>query len=284
MGLRFRRSMTLCKGVRLNFGKNGMSVSHGVKGFRQTYNLNTGKKTTTVGLPGTGIYYTTSEGGKKKTSSSTASKTSRAKAQTSTYDTTYVPVETVRTETVIKEKIIEVPVEVKKKLSYDDIRNLYRVADEKINWFELLSSKTPTDILFNKEAWQYLHSVALKICQGDIDTYLKVIQDINPYDDLLDYATDFDFGTDESDEMHISFKIKDDILENNDGDLKEDYICGCAVRVARDTFALLPIENVFVEVSEGDKEILTVKFDRKSFEKIKFTYSDPSDIVDCYLK
>ena len=70
MGLRFRRSMTLCKGVRLNFGKTGMSISSGVKGFRQTYNLNTGKKTTTVGLPGTGIYYTTSEGGKKKSSSS----------------------------------------------------------------------------------------------------------------------------------------------------------------------------------------------------------------------
>lgn len=282
MGLRFRRSMTLCKGVRLNFGKNGMSVSHGVKGFRQTYNLNTGKKTTTVGLPGTGIYYTTSEGGKKKSSSS-GSKSTRSKITSSAYDATYVPVETVRTETIIKEKIVEVPVEIKKKLSYDDIRNLYRVADEKVDWFELLSSKKPTDNLFNKEAWGYLHSVALKMCQGDIDTYLKVIQDINPYDDLLDYAFNFDFGTDESDEMHVSFTIKDDVLESDDSDLKVDYICGCAVRVSRDTFALLPVENVFIEVREGDKEILSVKFDRKSFEKIKFTYSDPSDIVDKYL-
>ena len=283
MGLRFRRSMTLCKGVRLNFGETGMSVSSGVKGFRQTYNLNTGKKTTTVGLPGTGIYYTTSEGGKKKSSSSSGSKSARAETPSSAYNTTYVPVETVRTETVIKEKIVEVPIEVKKKLSYDDIRNLYRVADEKIDWFELLSSKIPTDNLFNKEAWEYLHGVALRICQGDIDTYLKVIQDINPYDDLLDYATDFDFGTDESDEMHVSFAIKDDVLENDDSDLKVDYICGCAVRIARDTFALLPIEKVYVEVEEAGQTILSVTFDRKSFDKIKFTYSDPSDIVDKYL-
>ena len=66
MGWNFRRSMTLCKGVRLNFGKNGMSVSSGVKGFRKTYNLTTGQKTTTFGIPGTGIYYTSREGGKRR--------------------------------------------------------------------------------------------------------------------------------------------------------------------------------------------------------------------------
>ena len=27
MGLRFRKSITLCKGVKLNFGKTGMNVS-----------------------------------------------------------------------------------------------------------------------------------------------------------------------------------------------------------------------------------------------------------------
>lgn len=37
MGLRFRRSVTLCKGVKLNFGKTGMSVSLGVKGYRKTF-------------------------------------------------------------------------------------------------------------------------------------------------------------------------------------------------------------------------------------------------------
>ena len=31
MGLRFRKSVTLCKGVKLHFGKTGMSVSVGGK-------------------------------------------------------------------------------------------------------------------------------------------------------------------------------------------------------------------------------------------------------------
>ena len=38
MGLRFRKSISLIPGVRLNFSKSGMSVSAGVPGFRKTIN------------------------------------------------------------------------------------------------------------------------------------------------------------------------------------------------------------------------------------------------------
>lgn len=57
MGLRFRKSVTLCKGVKLNFGKTGMSVSVGGKGYHKTINTK-GQVTTSVGIPGSGIYYT----------------------------------------------------------------------------------------------------------------------------------------------------------------------------------------------------------------------------------
>lgn len=69
MGLRFRRSVSLGKGLRLNFGKKGMSVSAGVRGAHVTYST-TGRKTTSVGIPGTGISYVKSEkiGGKKSES------------------------------------------------------------------------------------------------------------------------------------------------------------------------------------------------------------------------
>lgn len=56
MGLRFRKSVSLGKGLRLNFGKKGMSVTTGVKGAHVTYST-TGRKTTSVGIPGTGISY-----------------------------------------------------------------------------------------------------------------------------------------------------------------------------------------------------------------------------------
>lgn len=56
MGLRFRKSISIIPGVKLNFGKTGMSVSTGVPGFRKTYHTS-GRVTTSIGIPGTGLYY-----------------------------------------------------------------------------------------------------------------------------------------------------------------------------------------------------------------------------------
>jgi len=55
MGFRFRRSVRLLPGIRLNFGTRGVSTSVGGRGFT----LNFGKRgiRTTVGIPGTGISY-----------------------------------------------------------------------------------------------------------------------------------------------------------------------------------------------------------------------------------
>ena len=57
MGLNFRKSISLGKGLKLNLSKSGPSVSFGKSGFRQSVNLK-GQARTTVGIPGTGIYYT----------------------------------------------------------------------------------------------------------------------------------------------------------------------------------------------------------------------------------
>lgn len=56
MSLRFRRSLRLLPGVRLNLGKRGASVSVGVRGAHVTVGR-TGTRTT-VGIPGTGLSYT----------------------------------------------------------------------------------------------------------------------------------------------------------------------------------------------------------------------------------
>jgi hypothetical protein len=60
MGFRFRRSLRILPGIRLNFGKRGVSTSIGVKGAHIT--VGHGKVRETVGLPGTGLSYTHVEG------------------------------------------------------------------------------------------------------------------------------------------------------------------------------------------------------------------------------
>jgi Protein of unknown function (DUF4236) len=57
MGLRFNRRVSIFPGFRLNFGKTGVSASVGRRGAWLTF----GRRRTraTVGLPGTGLSYTT---------------------------------------------------------------------------------------------------------------------------------------------------------------------------------------------------------------------------------
>lgn len=70
MGMRFRKSVNLGGGVRLNLNKRSAGISFGTKGARYSINSN-GRKTASVGIPGTGLYWTQSTGGtnKKGTSS-----------------------------------------------------------------------------------------------------------------------------------------------------------------------------------------------------------------------
>jgi hypothetical protein len=56
MGFRFHRSIRLLPGIRLNFGKRGISASIGVRGAHVTFGA-AGTRTT-VGLPGSGLSYT----------------------------------------------------------------------------------------------------------------------------------------------------------------------------------------------------------------------------------
>ena len=65
--MRFRKSIRLCKGVKLNLSKSGVSLSTGIKGL----SLTTSKKGVwlNTSLPGTGLYdrkKIASFGGKKK--------------------------------------------------------------------------------------------------------------------------------------------------------------------------------------------------------------------------
>jgi hypothetical protein len=53
MGFRFRRSVRVLPGVRLNISKSGVSTSVGRRGA--TLNISEGGTKTTIGLPGSGL-------------------------------------------------------------------------------------------------------------------------------------------------------------------------------------------------------------------------------------
>ena len=76
MSLRFRRTLKIMPGVRLNFNKDSVGLSLGVRGAHYTMNSK-GRRTVSAGIPGTGLYSveTLSSGRGKSRSSSQGSLT-----------------------------------------------------------------------------------------------------------------------------------------------------------------------------------------------------------------
>ena len=65
MSLRFRKSINLGGGVRVNFSKSGVGYSFGTKGARITKTAK-GRTRTTLGIPNTGLSYITESNNKSK--------------------------------------------------------------------------------------------------------------------------------------------------------------------------------------------------------------------------
>lgn len=78
MGLRFRKSIKIAPGVKVNLNKKSVGVTLGTKGIHYTINSN-GKQTKSVGIPGTGLSYTTSSTISSPSSSASKSKQSTRK-------------------------------------------------------------------------------------------------------------------------------------------------------------------------------------------------------------
>lgn len=59
MGFRFRRTIRIAPGIRVNLSRSGVSTSVGVRGAHVT--VGHGRVRESVGLPGTGFSYTTTQ-------------------------------------------------------------------------------------------------------------------------------------------------------------------------------------------------------------------------------
>lgn len=286
MGLRFRKSVSLFPGVRLNFSKSGMSVSSGVPGFRKTINTK-GQVTTTVGIPGTGLYYVdTKKIGSNQSSRSRNTWGQHPVAAQQQPTASYAPpIQAVQTDYHYK-PVNDTP-PTTKQIDANILKSIHKTADDTIDWTEILVSPTVPDESYNQQMWDYYYSVAPDVLSGDIDTYLQLIYEVNPLDDLLEYGTNFEFGTDDSNVMEVEYTVNTDVLSRarqtlsrqDYNDLLQDFVCSLSIRIARDIFALLPINHAIIHTVMDNQTIMTVDFDRQNLSKVKFGFIDPSDTV-----
>ena len=268
MGLNFRKSISLLPGVKLNLNKKSAGLSFGVKGARYSINTN-GQRRATVGIPGTGISYTKTFGDKKK-----SAKTDRTKKK-----------ELEKNREVVQEYNEQV----------DEIIGIHRTGADAIDWnrVETIPRK--------------LAGLQTRVLEGDIDAYYEVIEAVEPFSELVDFGSQFELGTDNPKLMVAEFNIKEEdvipdtmVTLTEAGNVSEkkmtktayyemmqDYVCSVMIRIARDMFALLPVDKVIVHAVDnalntatGNQEEVTyvsVIFDRATFDKINLDAIDPSD-------
>ena len=154
-------------------------------------------------------------------------------------------------------------------------RNLWKTADETIDWTDILVSPTPTDGLTPPEKWAVYHQHAAGVLKGDIAAYLAVLQYENPMDDLTPYVSALDVTTVDADALKSSFAVRSDLLEGSG----QEYLCGMALRIARDLFAALPVLTVEVTATQEDAVLLTATFTRAQMNKVRFAFVDPVEFV-----
>lgn len=316
MGLNFRKSITLFKGVKLNLSKGGPSLSFGRSGLRQSINLK-GQGRTTIGIPGTGVYYTKNTNVKKlvkqgKEKIQELSDKKKGKAEAAALPAAAATAKGAKTTKAAAAKAAPAAPAVNPELEQNQqlvaefeerieaVKSVHKQSDGYIDW-EVIKKGAGN----NKELVPFAESVLA----GNIDSYFKVIAEAGPFDDLLEFGSGFEVGTDDPSILEIEFKVmSSEVIPQNklslkaNGDLVEkpftkseyyelvqDYVASTILRVARDSFALLPIQKVLIHAvdsqlntatgNEDEITIVSVMIKRDALMTINFERIDPSDCL-----
>ena len=215
MGLNFRKSITLFKGVKLNLSKGGPSLSFGRSGLRQSINLK-GQGRTTIGIPGTGVYYTKNTNVKKlvkqgkekiqelsdkkkgKAAGAEALPAAAGAAATAkgTKTAKAAPAKAAPAVNPDLEQNQQLVAEFEERI--EAVKSVHKQSDGYIDW-EVIKKGAGN----NKELVPFAESVLA----GNIDSYFKVIAEAGPFDDLLEYGSGFEVGTDDPSFLEIEFKV-----------------------------------------------------------------------------
>jgi len=314
MGLNFRKSISIGKGLKLNLSKSGPSISFGKSGLRQSINLK-GQSRTTVGIPGTGVYYTKTAnvknvasslfGGKDKKNDASGKKAvasskkddaaiaARAQARQEAEEAKAAELEQAKQTVADYEALIEA------------ITSVHKASDGKVDWEKVRAGNVPADMTG-------LVNFADRVLSGDTSAYLEVIGAFNPFEDLTEYGSNFLVGTDDPDILEVEFQVKSEEVVPTVGysltaagklsekelgkaayyDIVQDYVASTVLRVARDAFALLPVKTVLIHACdtvintatghEEEMTLLSARISREQIETINFALVDPSDCLGLF--
>jgi hypothetical protein len=338
MGFNFRKSVKIMPGVRLNVGKKSAGLSFGGRGMRYSINSNGGSRVS-ASIPGTGLSYSTSLTGRSQRTTAYQRRSELTRFQKEQQK--MQEREQAQYEVDLYENHLEMihsihkecddPVDWKALLNSPppfafgqkgpkELKAELELTQFKPGFFDKLTNKGTTKKAALEErvqearqedeadylAWEEMRTFAGLILSGDTDAYLRVIEEMNPLDDLLEFGSGFEFQvSDDPTVMAVEFDVHSDkvipkqtksltqtgklsvkeMSKTKYFDLEQDYVCSCAIRIARDLFALLPLDDVYVNALDDRVNTATGRRDKVAILSVKFNRNKLNalnlDSIDC---
>lgn len=157
--------------------------------------------------------------------------------------------------------------------------------------------------------WKETTKIAEGILNGDTEAYLNAIDTINPFDEIKELGSSIVFSVYNKSLVDVTLRVKGDQIIPSEAksllksgklsvktmpkskfyELYQDHVCCCILRIARELFALLPIDIVMITAVSDvlnpqtghmeEKAILSAAIPRKTIEKLNFETLDPSDAM-----
>lgn len=151
---------------------------------------------------------------------------------------------------------------------------LWKASDETIEWTVVMTHEHPTDGLTSQTQWDYLKQHAEGVLNGDVKEYVEVLEHMNPLGDLTIFASGIQIRACSADRLEVSFQCMPSALGGSE-QLRQRYVCGMCLRIARDLMALLPVTEVAVEALRMDGPEQKVTYKREQLRRKNFSFTDP---------
>ena len=162
--------------------------------------------------------------------------------------------------------------------------------------------------LKDKEEYQKMMNIVNGVLDENPQSYTYAINFFNPFEDLQEYGSDISFQM-KSKKVGVDFYVhSEDVIPNTTkkllkkgaeiredqlppsrfNEIYQDYVCSCILKIAKETFQLLPNVNDVQVNAKGllmnsatgnfeEKTIVSVNIDRQKLDELNLELLDPSD-------
>jgi len=161
--------------------------------------------------------------------------------------------------------------------------------------------------------WSQLVQLSRRIVAGESEAMLDAIKQLDPFSEIKTLGSEMSITGHDGVPLHVVVRVHGKeiipreakcLLQSGKlsvkqvpagrfNELHQDYVCGCVLRLAREVFALLPVNTVIVSAKDEvldartghlvDSPLLSVLFVRKTLAALNMDSIDPSDSMQNFV-